>query len=167
MGGKGISMKKTTNAALNNNIVANLTQPVFYDDGGVGVTAGANYNCYFHNENGGGNYGAGVFGGGSPVSWPTWQTTWGADANGITNDALFLNYSSGDFHLTASSPTIAAGVNLSSIFTTDKDVVTRPASAGWAIGPYEYAAEVPMPPASMAINPPRNYRRFGGLSGRP
>lgn len=45
---------------------------------------------------------------------------------------------SGDWHLTVNSPAIGNGVDLSTIFTTDHDGVSRGSS--WDIGAYQYAA---------------------------
>ena len=38
----------------------------------------------------------------------------------------------------ASDPVVAAGFDLSSLFTTDKDGVSRPQGSAWDIGAYEF-----------------------------
>jgi hypothetical protein len=42
------------------------------------------------------------------------------------------------YKLTATSPAINKGADLSAYFTIDKDGVTRPQDAGWDVGAYEY-----------------------------
>jgi hypothetical protein len=56
----------------------------------------------------------------------------------ISVNPNFINQSSGNYHLSASSPisVTQGGLNLSASFTTDKDGVAR--TAPWSIGAYEY-----------------------------
>jgi hypothetical protein len=49
-----------------------------------------------------------------------------------------LNLAGFDAHLLAGSSAIGAGLNLSSVFTGDKDGASRPASGPWDIGAYRY-----------------------------
>jgi len=52
---------------------------------------------------------------------------------------LFLNLSTGDFHLQSTSPLITRGINLS-VVTNDYDGVTRPSTVPPDIGAFEYHA---------------------------
>jgi hypothetical protein len=60
------------------------------------------------------------------------------------------NSSLNDFHLTASSPAIAAGTNLSWMFTTDREGRSRPATGNWDLGAYQYST--PSPPLAAPTN---------------
>jgi parallel beta-helix repeat protein len=55
---------------------------------------------------------------------------------------LFVNAAAGDFHLSATSPAIDAGVALPAV-AVDFDGVSRPQGLGYDIGAYEYPAGVP------------------------
>lgn len=58
-------------------------------------------------------------------------------SNNLTSNPLFV-VPGVDFHLQSGSAAIGAGVNLSSVFTKDKDGISRPASPlPWTIGAYE------------------------------
>jgi hypothetical protein len=98
---------------------------------GSGVVV--DHNLFF--GNGAGNYD--FTRGGSDYSY-TLGTT-------IAGDPLFVNSTASGFdgHLRAGSPAINAGLNLSSIFTTDRDGTTRSAVGAWDLGPYAYAASNP------------------------
>ena len=69
--------------------------------------------------------------------------------NFMARDPLFVNPSTLDFHLQSSSAARNTGVNLSSIFTTDKDGNIRPATGNWDAGAYVAVAggSTPPPPA--------------------
>jgi hypothetical protein len=56
-----------------------------------------------------------------------------------------------DAHLSAGSPAIHAGLNLSSAFTTDKDGVARPASGPWDLGAYRF-----IPSQGIVLSSPTN-----------
>ena len=63
-------------------------------------------------------------------------------SGGITSDPLMVNYQpdgSGDYHLTASSPCIDAGI-ATMANDLDLDGLSRPHGAGYDIGCYEYGA---------------------------
>jgi len=66
----------------------------------------------------------------------------------IAGDPMFVNgtASSFDAHLSSGSPAINAGLNLSSIFTTDFNGSTRPAYAAWDLGVYASGIIQPPPP---------------------
>jgi len=55
----------------------------------------------------------------------------------------------------ASGSTVDAGLNLSNVFNTDKDGVSRPQGSGWDIGAYEYVpggdTTPPAPPSGLAV----------------
>lgn len=75
-----------------------------------------------------------------------WQTASGGDANSINTDPL-LN---GTYHLTAGSPCIGTGVDLSLYFTTDKAGSAR--TAPWDMGTYAYI----VPPAPSDVSATTN-----------
>src|SRR5439155_17323577 len=56
----------------------------------------------------------------------------------ISADPLFVNGASAGFnaHLASGSPALQAGLNLSSVFATDKDGTARPATGAWPLGAY-------------------------------
>jgi len=72
----------------------------------------------------------------------------------IAADPRFVNNSSAGFdpHLSGSSPAIKAGLNLSSVFITDKDGTTRPASGGWDLGACAYGLNVAAPSLRIALS---------------
>jgi hypothetical protein len=73
----------------------------------------------------------------------------------IVADPLFIDIKNADYHLQPTSPAIAAGANLSSVFTTDRDGVTRPTSpAAWGVGAYEYVVTSKITaPTNLRITP--------------
>ncbi|TAL67083.1 MAG: T9SS type A sorting domain-containing protein [Bacteroidetes bacterium] len=50
----------------------------------------------------------------------------------------FVNSAEYDLHLKYTANAVNNGLSLNSIFTTDKDAISRPQGAGWDIGAYEY-----------------------------
>jgi hypothetical protein len=71
----------------------------------------------------------------------TWWTGQGYDAHGtIENPQLGSNYKP-----TSSSPNgiTSGGINLSSVFTFDKDFITRPSAGGWSMGAYVGSLNAP------------------------
>src|SRR6266850_76634 len=97
-----------------------------YDAHGSGVVV--DHNVLF--GNGAGDYN--LTGGGSDYTY-----TLGTK---ISGDPLFVNSASTGFdpHLRAGSAAVNAGLNLSSVFATDKDGAARPATGAWDLGPYVY-----------------------------
>jgi hypothetical protein len=73
------------------------------------------------------------------------------DKNPIGSAALtgnatnFVNASGLDFRLKPGSVLIGKGVNLSSVFTVDRDGNPRPATGTWDIGPYQSKSTPPRP----------------------
>lgn len=72
-----------------------------------------------------------------------------SEANGTTaaSGDPFVAFASLNFHLTANT---AAGVTLSSPYTTDPDGVTRGSSGAWTRGAYEYVSTATAPPKRYA-----------------
>src|SRR5206468_4714333 len=70
----------------------------------------------------------------------------------ISSDPRCVNDTSSGFdaHLSSASPAILAGMNLSSVFTTDLDGRARPASGAWDLGAYIYGS-VNTPPTLSSI----------------
>ena len=78
----------------------------------------------------------------------------------ISSAPNFVDSTSGGFdaHLSAGSPAIGSGGNLSSTFNTDLDGATRSASGAWDLGAYNYgttgtAPSNPTPPATATRAP--------------
>jgi len=105
--------------------------PAFSENGGgSGVT---DYNLYY-----GHTYPV-------AVDWQTnktfteWQAApYNQEAHGVEGDPLLTAL----YKLSVGSPAIGVGVDLSAIFTTDKDNVTR--AVPWDMGAYEYGAAIIM-----------------------
>lgn len=97
-----------------------------FDAHGTGVAL--DHNLSF--GNGQGDYELG--GGGSDFSYLLGTTIQASPS------LIDLNLGGFDAHLSAGSSAINAGVNLASVFSTDKDGSARPASGPWDIGAYRY-----------------------------
>lgn len=69
----------------------------------------------------------------------------------VTTNPNFVNDPS-DFHITSGSAAINAGMNLTPIFTTDKDGVSRPSSAAWDAGAFQQKS------SAISLLPPQNLR---------
>jgi hypothetical protein len=69
-----------------------------------------------------------------------------AETGRIPRDPALVDSASGDFRLRATSPARSAGVDLSSVFTSDKSGTPRPPGA-WDVGAHQFT----LPPAT---NPP-------------
>lgn len=57
----------------------------------------------------------------------------------LTSDPIFANTSTRDYHLQSDSPAINVGTTASGTVDIDLDGTSRPLSAGWDMGCYEYA----------------------------
>ena len=101
-----------------NNIIYN-TQNFAYLDGDTGTSIAGSNNLYYY----GGNS--------IPSSPPSWDTA------PIISDPLFVNPSTGDFHLQANSPAIDKGKDINGV-TRDIAGSARPSGKGFDIGAYEY-----------------------------
>lgn len=64
----------------------------------------------------------------------------GSSNNLFGTNPLFVNAGSGDFRLSAGSPSIGAGTNLFATFQPDYTGVARPSLGAWDIGAYAYIA---------------------------
>jgi hypothetical protein len=80
-------------------------------------------------------------------------------------DPKFVNSTSASFdpHLQSSSPAIGAGLNLSSVFTTDMAGSSRPASGNWDLGAYVHAGTTGAPP-TVSITSPANGATVSGTA---
>lgn len=72
----------------------------------------------------------------------------------VSGDPKFVRIASdtigsGDWHLTSASPALGKGVNLSGVFSADKDKKARPSSGSWDLGAYQYSVTT-----SPAVPPP-------------
>jgi len=132
---------------------------VLYKNGhyGVGCYAATgsglvvDHNLFY--GNGSGNYD--FLGGSSTVSY-TLGTV-------LASDPVFVNETSAGFdaHLGAGSPAIGAGLNLSSVFTTDMTGAARPAPGAWDLGAYLSAPTDTAPP-TVSITAPSNNATVSG-----
>lgn len=151
-GGTGIAFNirgsgsggETKSAYVYNNIINNVNTGIaIYSN--ADVVLFADYNDYYPSP----KLSTSVNSSGSFKTFAEWQAL-GYDANSvIINPQLDSNYK-----LTSSSPSSvsAGGVNLSSIFTTDKDGNTRPSTGSWSMGAYQYSqsgAKTPQPPTNL------------------
>lgn len=115
------------NIDIKNNIISGVKWAVGIQPGS---TLTADYNDYYNNDATPFSNIAGT----ASINFTNWQAD-GHDAHGMNiNPQLGVNYK-----FTLSSPTNikSGGVNLSSIFNTDKDGVVRPGVAGWSLGAYQ------------------------------
>ena len=80
-------------------------------------------------------------------------TAW--EDNGGAGNPLYDGTAYTQLHLTSSSPSPArdGGLNLSSVFTTDKDDIIRPQGSAWDIGAYEYHGVDVTPPVISNRSP--------------
>jgi hypothetical protein len=79
-----------------------------------------------------------------------------ASNNRMGVDPLFVNPSALDFHLQSSSTARNTAVNLSSIFTVDKDGNIRPATGNWDPGAYATTSSTPATAPTPAPAAPTN-----------
>jgi hypothetical protein len=84
------------------------------------------------------------------VSLSTWTNKTGLDVHSLAANPLFVSLptngaacSLGNYSLATNSPAAGAGVNLSSLFTTDYNGISRPAT--WDIGALQYEAPLAAP----------------------
>jgi hypothetical protein len=87
----------------------------------------------------------------------------------ISSDPLFANDTSSGFdaHLSAGSPAIGAGLNLSSVFTYDLADAPRPSTGAWDLGAYVYGASTVTniaPPTVSITSPTSAATVSGGIS---
>lgn len=120
---------------------AYVTTPVDFGSYGSGASIIVDYNTY------GGYGGSTVAYLGSALSYATFKTnsvcqgTWDSTANPLLNS---------DLTPTSSSVGTDHAVSWASLFTTDKNGVSRPQGSAWDIGAYEYVGGEPdtTPPAA-------------------
>lgn len=114
---------------IENNIVANAGNALASYFPKSAVTVGADNNVYFNcngprfSFNDGGEF----------YNWTAWRAL-GLDAHSITNDPILTS----QYRLSAGSPAIGMGTNLSAVFTTDKDGQAR--GLTWDDGAYRFGA---------------------------
>lgn len=81
-------------------------------------------------------------------TWTSWQAQ-GRDQHGLNLDPKYIIPPS-NLHLQPTSPDIAVGTNLSTIFTFDKDGNSRPPLGPWTLGAFANVAG-PLPPPAVRI----------------
>src|SRR5215813_9183431 len=79
------------------------------------------------------------------TSWAAWQAQ-GRDRNGVNLDPKYV-LPPANLHLQSNSPDVAIGINLSTIFTLDKDGQNRPSLGPWTLGAFANVAGPKPPPA--------------------
>lgn len=132
---------------IKNNIIFQNSQYglTSFDAHGSGVVV--DRNLVYGNSSGNYNFAAG----GSDYSYSLGTTISSAPQFVDSSRATF------DAELSTSSPAIGAGLNLSSIFTTDINGATRPASGAWDLGAYAYGSNASDKTApTIAIASPAN-----------
>jgi len=73
------------------------------------------------------------------------------EAHGINGGSVnFMSLATNDFRLQKASPCAGKGVNLYTVFTTDKDGATRQSAGAWDIGPY-LEKIVPSAPSRLRV----------------
>src|SRR6266404_1307660 len=136
---------------------------IIYQNGhyGIGSYAAKGSGVVLNNNilygNGSGNFD--FTGGGSTYSY--------SQAANILADPGLVNESSTSFdpHLAPGSPGIQAGLNLSSVFTSDMTGAARPSSGPWDLGVYvSGAASVDTTPPTVALTAPANGATVSGSS---
>ena len=145
----GIMLESTTNATIENNIVSTTGTAVFINSSGVTGTT-ANYNDYYNIGTANPFYCPGNFG----VSFGTWQSACGFDANGSTGNPL-LNSS---YAPASGSAAIDLGINLWDLgitsLDTDKSGTTRPTTGSsnfWTAGAFQSTATSNPPNAPSGL----------------
>lgn len=81
-------------------------------------------------------------------TWSSWQAQ-GRDRHGVNLDPKYI-VPPANLHLQPSSPDIGIGINLSTIFTFDKDAQNRPSLGPWTLGAFANIAG-PLPPSAVTI----------------
>ncbi len=150
LGDGGVTINNTSNFLFCNNLVYNnvgegvgvcyngvnsvrIFNNTFYGNGGnainicAGVPGTSIQNNIIYNNSGAIN----------DVSGLSFQ-----NKNLINQNPFFVNQSSLDFHLTATSQAVNAGATLIEV-TTDFDGTTRPQGSGYDIGAYEFVIFIP------------------------
>ncbi len=110
----GVRQEQGTLAITNSIIANNSTYGLSYSSGTLTHT----YNLLFGNTNG------------------DYQGT-AADPTELSEDPLFENISSFDYHLTSGSPAIDAGADAAGTVDDDLEGNARPFAGGWDLGCYE------------------------------
>jgi len=171
---QGLLIGSGDNHEVFNNVVANNNVSGSYAEAAITIGYGTFNNAQVYNNTIVGNNYAGMYGVSvGPWGNPTnsliknnilWQN--GADSinvasgsgtvasnNLMATDPLF---NTGQYTLTSGSPARGYGVNLTSVFTTDKAGNTRPSSGAWDAGAYMYVSGKTDPTLSVT-NSPQTY----------
>jgi hypothetical protein len=170
-GGIGLLFSGGSNSVMYNNVIYNVnTNPnisnvgLYFGDAGINSYDYAAYNNTIYGAVGkclvvGQKHTRAVvrnnicYGNGSDAiensgSGSTIDTNWCSGAGcSRSGNPSFVNPGGADFHLNSGSQAMDAGVNLSSIFTTDLSGNPRPTGAGWDMGAYEVGG--PPPPTRL------------------
>lgn len=135
IGTHGLGSYSGCDITARNNIFYNVLGNIFYTSGGA-MTEDHNL----------------VFRTGSSYSASDYNST-----DILNKDPLFTNVGAYNFTLTAGSPAINTGANLSSVgVTTDLTGAARPVGAGYDMGAYEYGASgsaTPTPTPAPTVTP--------------
>lgn len=92
-------------------------------------------------------------------SWET-VTNAGYEKNGNYGDPKFQSVEKDNFKISADSPIIDKGVSFSTVFTADKEGISRPQGNAWDIGAHEYTSSDSDSDAdvSTGIAAPKNFK---------
>lgn len=128
-----INTTGATSWTVRNTITKNHRYEIYIAAGAVaaGLTLDSDYNCFDDSRGG-----TAFHYNGTDYNFADYQTNSSQDANSINDDPLFESADSAVFRLTAESPCIDAGTDVS--LTTDFDGVAVPYSSAPDIGAFEH-----------------------------
>jgi len=172
---QGLQLGCGNNHQAYNNVVYNNALAASYGEAAITVGYGTGLNnIQVYNNTITGNYAGGAYG----ISVGTYGTptntliknniVWanavdsiqlaGGSGTVTSNNLMGTNpvFVSGQFTLQSTSPARGYGVNLTSVFTTDKAGNTRPSSGAWDAGAYMYVSGKTDPTLSVT-NSPQTY----------
>ncbi len=135
---------------LKNNIASGMQNCIYAQDSGTVTALSSDYNLW--NCTGGPLYAFRLVS--TYYSYSSWQSA-GYDTHGVLGRDPLWVAAPGNEHLSAGSPAILAGANLSGLgvssLSTDAAGVLRPASTAWDIGAFQGSAVLSPPSGLKAV----------------
>jgi hypothetical protein len=145
---------------INNNIVANVTQPA---GNHINIESAATAGASYVNHNLLGGTARIKWGSGAIYNVSSFLATFGKGVGNINAEPIFVNIAGDDFKTELSSPSVDRGLNEAALFaqlkalmtTTDLDLdpagVVRGFGSGWDIGAFERGLRVPLAPTNVHL----------------